>query len=400
MEPPVQISDPSSSTSQAFGVSPFAIFTAFFRLGLTAFGGPAMVAYMHDLAVLRKRWLTEESFQNGVVLCQTIPGATAMQTAAYVGLRANGIAGALAAYIGFMLPAFVLMFVLSAIYATTRDVPQILAAFSGLRVIVVAIIASAVIGIGRKTITRLIHVPVALVSSLLLGFGGSPGLVILAAGLVGLLLPRNAASPVSATTRTTVPPRTLRAVALGILCVALTVIALFFAAPRLAWLALIMMKVDVLGFGGGFASVPLMMHEIVDARHWMDRAIFMDGIALGQVTPGPIVITATFVGYQLHGWAGALVGTLGIFATSFLVVLLAVPYFDRLYRSEWFRRAVRGVLIAFVGLLLAVAVQFGLAVTWSWPAIALGLAAFAALRFKVDILWVVLVGAILSVFVL
>jgi len=158
--------------------------------------------------------------------------------------------------------------------------------------------------------------------------------------------------------------------------------------------------VDIFAFGGGFASVPLMLHEVVDVHHWLDSRTFMDGIALGQVTPGPIVITATFVGYQVAGVLGALVGTIGIFTPSFLMVLVTVPYLDRLQHSLWFRRALRGVLASFVGLLVAVAISFGFAVSWSILAVVLALAAFAALRLKVDILWVVLVGATVSTLLL
>jgi chromate transporter len=143
-----------------------------------------------------------------------------------------------------------------------------------------------------------------------------------------------------------------------------------------------------------------MLHEVVDARGWLDSQTFMDGIALGQVTPGPIVITATFIGYQVAGLAGAVVGTVSVFTPSFLMVLAAVPYFDRLQRSLLFRRALRGVLVSFVGLLAAVAVSFALAVSWSIPAAILGVAALVALRLKVDILWVVLAGAFASILIL
>ena len=165
-------------------------------------------------------------------------------------------------------------------------------------------------------------------------------------------------------------------------------------------LAALMMQVDLFAFGGGFASVPLMLHEVVDVRQWLDGKTFMDGIALGQVTPGPIVITATFVGYQVAGLSGAIVGTLGIFTPSLFVVLLTVPYFDRLRQSLLFRRAVRGVLATFVGLLAAVAVNFALSIAWSIPSVILAAVAFAALRLKIDVLWVVLVGAVVSILIL
>ena len=135
-------------------------------------------------------------------------------------------------------------------------------------------------------------------------------------------------------------------------------------------------------------------------RHWLDSRAFIDGIALGQVTPGPIVITATFVGFEIAGVLGALVGTVAVFAPSFLMVLTTVPYLDRLQSSLLFRRALRGVLASFVGLLGAVTISFSTAVSWSVPMVFIVAVAFLALRLKVDILWVVLAGAAISIFIL
>jgi len=125
----------------------------------------------------------------------------------------------------------------------------------------------------------------------------------------------------------------------------------------------------------------------------------MDGIALGQVTPGPIVITATFVGYQLAGMAGALIGTASVFLPSFLILIAVAPHFDRLRTNPIFQKAVRGILASFAGLLLAVTIRFGLAAEWTLPSIGLGCGAFLALMLKVDVLWVVLAGAIISTLV-
>jgi chromate transporter len=192
----------------------------------------------------------------------------------------------------------------------------------------------------------------------------------------------------------------LRMAAILALVAAGGLVVLFMFDRRQFDLATLMMKVDIFAFGGGFASVPLMRYEVVELRHWLESKTFMDGIALGQVTPGPIVITATFVGYQIAGLLGAVVGTIAIFTPSFLMVLITVPYFDRLQHSLVFRRALRGVLASFVGLLAAVAVNFGSAVPWSIPAVLIAVAALAALRLKIDILWVVLAGAAISVAVL
>ena len=376
------------------------LFLAFLRLGATAFGGPAMVSYMRELAVGRRRWIGERSFADGAAMCQSLPGATAMQMAAYIGLRVRGIGGALAAYLGFMLPAVALMLALSAAYETARDLRPVVAAFEGLRAVVVALVANAAYDFGRRTLRRLSDAPLALGAACALLYGASPGGVIAAAALLGLLLHlrRERAAPrPPPTSRAAFRAPLLRAAgATGLVVAAAAALAL--AAPPLFRLALVMMKVDLLAFGGGFASIPLMMHEVVDARGWMDAGRFMDGIALGQVTPGPLAVTATFVGHQTAGFPGAAAATVGVFASSFLVVLAATPFLDRLNASPVFRAAVRGVLISFVGLLLSVACQFAILVPWSWRAAALCTCALAALRLGADLLWVVIAGSAVSAF--
>jgi chromate transporter len=361
-----------------------------------------MVAYIRDLAVQKKGWLSQESFADGAALCQSIPGATAMQTAAYVGLRAGGPLGALAAFVGFGLPAFALMVALSAAYQAGRDVGPVLAAFRGLHVIVIAIMANAALNFGRSSIKNWRDALLAAGAATFLVFHGSPIIAILTSAALALLLYRGVNLPVKPARASGGDSgrRMLRFAAILALLVVAGLVVLYLLDRRLLDLVTLMLKVDIFAFGGGFASVPLMLHEIVDVRHWLDSKTFMDGIALGQVTPGPIVITATFVGYQIAGLLGAVVGTVGIFTPSFLMVLVTVPYLNRLQHSLWFRRALRGVLASFVGLLVAVAINFGLAVSWSIPAALIAVAALAALRFKIDILWVVLVGAAVAIFVL
>ena len=185
-----------------------------------------------------------------------------------------------------------------------------------------------------------------------------------------------------------------------LLAVAAVVMVVFYVFERpLFELALTMLRVDVFAFGGGFASIPLMQNEVVNVHHWVDAQVFIDGIALGQVTPGPIVITATFVGYMFAGFAGAAVATAAIFLPSFVILVLVEPYFDRFKRNRFFRKAITGILLSFVGLLLAVTVRLGMSITWEvWSGI-LAAAAFVALRLKVDVLWVVLGGGVVSVII-
>lgn len=392
----------SGPDQRAAKVSALRLFAVFLRLGLTAFGGPAMVAYIRDLAVEKHRWLSREEFDGGAALCQSIPGATAMQAAAYVGLRAGGPAGALGSFVGFGMPAFALMIVLSAAYRAGHDLHLVVAAFHGLHVIVVAVIANAALSFGRSSIKGWGDALLAAGAAAFLASHGSPIIAIAASAGLGIVVHRGLEQPVKAA-----PPATrqgarqaLTFAAFLVLLAAAALVVLLLLDRRLFELAAVMLRVDLFAFGGGFASVPLMLHEIVGVRGWLDGKAFMDGIALGQVTPGPIVITATFVGFQLAGLLGAVVGTLAIFTPSFVMLLATAPYLDRLLHSRWVRRASRGVLASFVGLLVAVTINFAAVISWSLPAGLIAAAALVALRYRVDVLWVVLAGAAVSIIVL
>jgi len=166
--------------------------------------------------------------------------------------------------------------------------------------------------------------------------------------------------------------------------------------PPLASLNLTFMKVDLMAFGGGFTALPLIQREVVDRFRWITTREFIDGIALGQVTPGPIVITATFVGYRLGGLLGALLGTLAVFFPSFVIVTALAPHYDRIKRSRHVQLMVRGILAAFLGMLLFVAYRFGREALGDWRAWGLMAAAWLALWRQVDLLIVVLGGALLS----
>jgi chromate transporter len=378
------------------------LFFAFLRLGVTAFGGPAMVVYIRDLAVTKKQWLSDDSFKDGVALCQTIPGATAMQASAYAGLRAGGSLGAVAAYVGFGLPSFLLMVFLSALYGKTHDLPAVVSLFTGLQVIVVALVANATINFGRRSIKKWQDVLLGLGSAGFLVVGGSPIIAIIASALLGLVLYVKL-DLTKAAHKTSLQGNLWDMMRPAIIMIALLVLCLavlFFRERRLFDLATLMLKVDLFAFGGGYASVPLMLHEVVGVHHWMDSRVLMDGIALGQVTPGPIVITATFVGYLLAGIPGAIVGTASVFTPSLIILTMVVPYFDRLQHNPAIQRGLRGALVSFVGLLLAVAVRFGLAAQWSVFSVIIAVAAFVALRLKADILWVVLAGGVISTLIL
>jgi chromate transporter len=374
------------------------LFASFLRLGATAFGGPAMVAYIRKMAVEQNQWVDEATFQDGVALCQTIPGATAMQTAAYVGLRSRGLSGAVVCFVGFGLPAFSFMVFLSAAYAHAHDVPAVLAVFQGLRAIIVALVANATISFGKRSLKGMVHFYIAVLAAALFAATLNPIAVILTAAFMGLVLCRGESGqkPRAAGGAPTSTHSQYRVMLLVLLAAA--GFALLITSNRgLFDLGALMFRIDLFAFGGGFASIPLMYHEIVDVRSWMDGQTFINGIALGQVTPGPIVITATFVGYLLYGITGAVVATISVFLPSFLMVVGIVPYFDRLRASAYFNRCMSGILASFVGMLLSVTIQFAADVPWDASRIVLAGSTLAALSLGVDVLWIILVGILLSV---
>jgi chromate transporter len=373
------------------------LFASFLRLGITAFGGPSMIAYIRTMAVEKKHWLDAETFSNGVALCQMIPGATAMQTAAYVGLKTRGVAGASASFIGFGLPAFLMMMAFASLYTNNHNLPIVVSAFSGLQAIIVAIIANATLSFGKNTLKDWKAFVIAGIAAALFGLNVNPILVIILAAVMGLVLIKpkqtNSNQPASSPSNSTYTKPLL----LILVVFAFGFLLLFIFNRTLFDLAILMSRIDLFAFGGGFASVPLMLHEIVEVRNWMDSQTFMNGIVLGQVTPGPIVITATFIGFLLGGLFGGVIATIGIFLPSFILVAAVSPYFDRLRTSPSFNKIIGGVLCSFVGLLLTVTIRFALNVRWDWSHLLLASGALVALLLKIDILWVVVAGTIISV---
>jgi len=374
------------------------IFLGFLRLGCSAFGGPAMVPYIKELAVARNAWCSEQDFRVGVALIQTLPGATAMQTAAWVGLRAHGLAGGLAAYLGFALPAFAMLLLLSALYAHYRDVALFTSAFAGLKAVVVAVVGNAAVNFSRSYCLTLRDKILALAAGLWLGFKLSPILAIVGGCLIALLLYRKQESRPQLLRETT--NRRLYRLPLLITGAVLALGALALLLPHTRELIWVMLKIDIFAFGGGYVSMPLLLHEVVEARHWMQESTFMDGIALGQITPGPIVMTATFVGYLTQGVAGACAATLAVFTPSFLVLCACAPFVDKVLHHPLAQRVLHGSLVVLVGLMAAMTGRFVLAVSWQPAAALLAVAAFTALRLGLDVLYVVLAGGLLAMLML
>ena len=378
------------------------LFTRVFKLGATAYGGPAMIGQIKETAVNRYAWVKEGEFMRGVALCQLIPGATMVQIVTYVGYRVRGILGALTAAVAFVLPAFIALLALSAIYFKFHSLWFIQALFKGLGAIVVAIILNACITFGKSILKDWKVILIAALSFFAFFFQWNFVLIFVLAAVVGFVLRPKIPQTKAATSggpSLDVKKKEYLIIALLAAVICLALIVSYVVDPKITDLSLNLSKIGALAFGGGFTAIPLIQYEMVDRFHWLSTKEFLDGIALGQVTPGPILITATFVGYKVSSLLGAFMATLGIFFPSFFILVLLIPYHDRLRGVEKVRMMEQGVLGSFIGMLGLVLYNFGRASLVDIPRILLAAAAFLAIYKKVSLSYILLTGGILSILI-
>jgi chromate transporter len=367
--------------------SPGEILRLFLRLGLTAFGGPAAhIVLMEREAVERRGWMSRAQFLDLVGACNLLPGPSSTQVAMALGYRRAGWVGLAVAGACFILPASLATLALAWAYVRYGSLPQAQGLLYGAKPVMVAIIVQAVWKLGRMAFRRwpLALAGLACFAAALLG--APPIAVLLAAGGLALLAAW---------------PRSRRGVAMGLATLPATAgagAAGAVGATGLAPLFLVFLKLGVVVFGSGYVLVAFLKVDLVDRLHWITTPQLLDAITAGQVTPGPVFATATFLGYLLHGWAGAAVATAAIFLPSFFMAGLVGALAGRIRQSLLASAFLDGVNAAAVALMAAVAISLGRATLidgWSW---ALGLVSVALLlRFRVNATWLILGGAGLGV---
>jgi chromate transporter len=268
------------------------VFLTFLHLGLTAFGGLAMVEPIRR-RVVAKGWLSQGEFLDGVALCQVLPGATVVQLATYVGYRLRRVSGALGAAAGFILPAFGLMLLLSYLYFRFGDLPWVQSLSKGLGAVVIALLLQALWRLGQAVRRHWVDLIIALLT--LAAFWGRVNylFVILAAGLLRLLLTRwfphgEHATHQSAATPTPALGLTLVQVAVVLAGLALVVGGLWRLSSEVGLMSLIFLKIGMISFGGGYVMIPILQWEMVDRLAWLTTRQFLDGILLGFITPAPL----------------------------------------------------------------------------------------------------------------
>ncbi|WP_083887009.1 chromate efflux transporter [Nodosilinea nodulosa] len=336
----------------------------FLRLGLIGFGGPqAHIAMIHDEAVARRGWFTEEQFLEGVAVCEMLPGPASTQMGIYTGYLRAGQLGAMVAGLCFITPAFLIVLALSWAYFRFQGVPQIDNLFLGISPVVMAIILGFCWKLSKKAIKDWPGAAIAL-SVLLLSllFRANILLLFVLAGLVGLVVYR----PRGSSLRTGVWLAPLVPIIQGLPTVLATVpgdllsVSSFWGLDRIqdyfVPLFAFFLKTGAFIFGGGLVIIPLLEAAVVNDFGWLTRSEFLDGVALGSLTPGPVVITAAFVGYKVAGVLGALVATVAIFTPSFGFIMFAAPFLLRLRQNPWVKSFLKGVMPAALGAIAAAAI--------------------------------------------
>jgi chromate transporter len=355
------------------------LFGLFFRIGLTSFG----MAILQNLKtiVLRRGYLNEREIEEGLALVQLYPGPILVDLVAYIGYRRRGVPGALFAVGGFLLPAVLLMLVLSAAYRQYGNLPIVAAMLPGLGALVVGVVLNVTLDFARKNLTGWLETMLALSAFALGMLHGDMLWAVLIGIAVGAARWRHDQDVVIPPHTGALPWRRLLVPAL----LGAGLIALGFAtagnALPLNPLIFSFLKIGAAAFGNGATILPIMQQVVVTEHHWLDPSQFSAAIALGQVTPGPILNSATFVGYQVAGLGGALAATFAIFAPSVVMTMMFTELFAHVRHLTMVRGAIRGVMASFVGMLAWVSISLGQQALIQPVSLILAAAALVALRY-------------------
>jgi len=415
------------------------------KLGFISFGGPAgQIAIMHKELVGKRRWLSEARFLHALNYCMLLPGPEAQQLAIYIGWLLHRNIGGIIAGAFFVIPSIFILLALSYVYAAYGHVPAVNGLLQGFKPVVVAIVVEALFKIGKRALKREIHYAIAILSFVAIFILHVPfPLIVLAAAIIGLAGIRFAPSQFATKTEKptdeskpvviedgetqldhTVPSRSrlLKTLAVGVILWVLPFVGL------IAWRGYDSLHVGeykfftvtaLVTFGGAYAVLAFVTQAVTTAPYnWITPAQAVDGLALAETTPGPLIMVLQFVGF-MAGWnnpadgmsplvsaiIGALVTTYATFLPSFLFIFLGAPYIEKLRGNKSLSGALSGVTAAVVGVILNLALVFGAAVIFpngfglslDWFAAILSIAAFMALFIlKIDVLFVVLVGGLIG----
>jgi chromate transporter len=327
---------------------------AFLKIGTVGFGAPAIWGLIQAEVQERRAWITKERYLEGLALVQTLPGAPAVQMCIFAGHQRAGWWGGLVGGLAFTVPAFAIMLALTALYSSYGAVPTLRDALYGLGPVVLGIFVATAWRLGRNAIVDRASIAIAIAAAAAVTWLGVAGTLLLA-GCAGVAVRHSR-----------------RAGLLAALVTAILIAAERLAEPLLAGLGgaasagashglwdvgWFFLKVGAVTFGGGLSIIAFIQDQVVNQFHWITPQEFIDGLAIGQLTPGPIIMVAAYVGYKVAGVSGAAVAALAIFLPSFALMLSIVPVLDRVRRLAWIKAAMKGISPAVIATLAVTIVQ-------------------------------------------
>jgi chromate transporter len=359
----------------------------FLKLGTIAFGGPAAhVAMMDDEVVKRRGWMTREKLLDLLGVTSLIPGPGSTQLAIYIGYERARFWGVVLAGTSFILPATLMVWGLAAIYVRYQALPQVNWLLYGIKPVIIAIVVQALWKLGQKAIkdkwTEIATLSVIIAFAL----GANELLLLLLSGL-GVTLLKNGARGGSNKISIIMFPSVL-AIAKPMAIASVSWVKVFF----------LFLKIGSVLYGGGYVLLAFLQRDLVERSHWLTSQQLLDAIAIGQVTPGPLFTTATFVGYLLAGNGGAIAGTLGIFLPSFILILVIGSWAVKIRSSAWASGFLDGVNAASVGLMGVVTYTLGREAIVDGFSITIALlSSITIFRFKLNSIWLILAGGLVGI---
>jgi chromate transporter len=346
----------------------------FLRLGCLGFGGPvALVGQMERELVDGKNWMTKEQMREAIAICQSLPGPLAIQVGIYASYLRAGFWGAWAGGWAFILPNFIIVAALGALYVHLGDLPAITAIFYGVSPAVIALILHSCYRLARLGMEDWLQWTIAAVClGVTVILQAEVAILFIGAGIVGILWYGSLRRPATTALDIATLP-------------VLAQLAPAAPASTLGKLFLFFVKAGSLTFGSGLVIVPFLEKGLVQQYAWLDQRQFLVAVAIGMISPGPVVITATFVGYLVAGFSGSFVATVGIFLPSFLLVLIVAPLLARYRANPNVQGFVKGAYAAAIGTILGASILLGRIAIGDWLTVLVGLASLAVLfRWKVS----------------
>jgi chromate transporter len=372
-------------------------------IGTIGYGGPAILALMKKVIVHEKAWISEEEFMNALSLSQILPGAVGVTLFGYIGHKLRKPWGGILAPFSFVLPAMIAITALAWAYFTYGNLKFVHSIFMGLGALVIALLINATMIMAKSVFPKMDRNSYKGISIAALAFLGITFLhwnvvyIILISGLLGVLFfyfsgefeQEKMSQPLKV--EIDVPKVGSPQNYLPLLLTALGLATIFWFVTGTWTIYTTFLKIGALAFGGGFTAIPLIQHVVVDGMHWLNLTAFRDGIALGQITPGPVFITATFIGFKVKGIIGALVATIGIFTPSLAAIILVGSAHAKIKNYKIVKVIIKGFLSGFIGLLLAVVYLFGVHSLISWQTWTIfAISTVYLLGWKKDAIWLIL----------